>query len=122
MSTGEIVPLCDALAAEETLVAGKKTSGAHVGGDEMDSEMFWEMKKEEEEGFKVWTEFFSVVSKCAGSYMNSCTMCCCFREQSTAAELLYEMLCASALDEYDLVVIRRVYISLNMTERGVKWI
>lgn len=24
---------------------GKKTSNAHVGGDEMDSEMFWEMGK-----------------------------------------------------------------------------
>lgn len=42
VSTGEIVPLSG---AEEPLVAGKKTSNAHVGGDEMDSEMFWEMEK-----------------------------------------------------------------------------
>lgn len=85
VSTGEIVPLCG---AEEPLVAGKKTSNAHVGGDEMESEMFWEIgKKKEEEGLKVSTKFFSVVSKFACSYMNLCTIRCCFRERITAAEL-----------------------------------
>lgn len=48
---------------------------------------FGRWEKKEEEGLKVSTKFFSVVSKFACSYMNSCTICCCFPEQITAAEL-----------------------------------
>lgn len=123
VSTGEIVPLCG---AEEPLVAGKKTSNAHVGGDEMESEMFWEIgkKKEEEEGLKVSTKFFSAVSKFACSYMNSCTIRCCFRERITAANILFffRQWAPSEVDEHDVVVIRSVYTSLNITERGLKGI
>lgn len=77
---------CAAPRSRSWLGEKKNPSNAHVGGDEMDSEMFWEMEEKKEEGLKVSTKFFSVVSKFACSDVNSCTIRCCFREQITAAE------------------------------------
>lgn len=121
----EIAPLCGARAA--------RSRGDARGWGGEHPKLTWVVmrwiqkcfaKEKKKEGLKVWTKSFSVVSKSACSYMNSCTIPCCFRAHKhgcRTANFFYTM-CTSDLDEYDAGLTRRIYIRLYITERGLNGI